>query len=1688
MAPFDGEILEQIYDGVATRVHRGRRSDGQPVILKIAKDRSSHAALSALRHQHAILRDLEGALVVRALGLAEVDGHAALVQEDIGGASLKALGIAGNTSLMDWLALAVRLTEALSSVHARNVVHKDVNPSNIVLRTGDGEVRLIDFGISTLLPQEAVSFGPPARLNGTLLYMSPEQTGRINRPLDYRSDYYSLGATLYELLTGRAPFDAADPLELVHCHLARKPPSPVEIRPGVPQGISDVVLKLLAKNANDRYQSAAGLRRDLDACMAELQQTGTVLPFELGRDDRPEGFRLPEKLYGRSVEVQRLLAAFEGRRGAALLLVSGYSGVGKTALIQEVHRPLTLRRGSFVAGKFDQYQSSIPYSAVAEVLGALASEILTESTEALSQWIDRIREALQERISVLLDLVPSLSELMADPARALTVAPAEAQERLGRAVADFVSLFATVDHPLCIFFDDLQWADLGSLKLIEELLRSLRDQPLFVIGAFRDNEVGEGHPLRISLRAIASAGVAVEQIELLPLGREDVAAMVADALSVPPESAASLAGLLSEKTGGNPFFLRSFLRSLHTDGLITRDAQGFHWDSGRIAQRGVTDNVVVLLADRALKLPERTKQALLVAACTGTVFSLSLIALVMDLPAEAVGEALWEAVKDGLIIPLDSVHSRVAMVAESPSLRCRFAHDRVQQAVVSLVDAAALAGLQRRIGARLLATLDRESLEQRIFEVVGHFNAGRAAIEDAGERTTYARLDHRAARKALKAGASQQALDFARAGVELLGEDGWDEQPDLCRDLHEVGAEAAFFCSNLETLDDLSKRLLAHARDATDEVFVKRLEGQVHYSQQRHAEALRTYVEALRHLGIELSETPTADEIEEERRAAREALHGRGIEDLLDLPVCTDPAAVQAIQILNYLILITYSVMSPLYPVAICRLVRTSLRYGNLAESTFGYIYYGVLLSLDGDHESGYRYGQLALRLADRFGDSNFSSQVYLYAHYMLIFRKTMPSALSPAFLEAYRYGIAASSPFYTACSAVTLCITRFIGGHELSELSRDQERYRRVIQKFRQTLVLHWHEPYQQAVHNLREDVDDPTRLCGPFYDEAERLPALIAARDPSGLLNYYYCKAFLCFVFGDVAGALAAVESNAPQTPQLDTAIWASSWAFLAGLIAAAAARGAPSEQRGGLIELAIAQRDKLRSWAPLCPEAHEHKLVLVEAEILRAQGANEDLDARYERAASLAAASGMLNEQAIGCEVTARYHIESGHRKTARKYIKDAHHAYLHWGAVSKARAMEREHPQILPRILVGDLSAATLSAGGFSEQELDILDFVGVLEASQALSRETSVDRILTRLMDLVLSASGAEVGYLLREAGGEWHVDARASTSGTAVESASDGADLGAIVARSVVSYVARTRELLVLNDAGRSARFAREPRFADHKVRSVLCFPLLRKNETIGVIYLENNLVEDAFTPSRVGVLQILGAQAVISLENATLYGTLEQQVKSRTVELEKRNDELAVALKSLRETQDRMVVQERLASLGAMVAGIAHELRNPLNFVNNFAELSAKLLAQASAKPAPGDDAARMGKLLGTLELNLRKIRDHGQRMDGIIRSMLDHSRAGGGPPAAGRGERDGREVRGPRLPRPASPRPVRRDHVRAEAGSGGPDGERRAAGAEPGPAQPARQRMLRRAQEEGAPLRRRVHPRDPPRHGRGA
>jgi predicted ATPase/GAF domain-containing protein len=1468
------QITKKLYESQYSLVYRGVRQSGESAVLKMLKDPyPPPERLAGFKREYELTRSLNVAGAVRALALESDGQRPVMILEDFGGDSLERLGLAGRIELAEFLKLAISVTEILGEIHAVNIIHKDINPSNILFKPTTGEVKIIDFGISTVLSRENSAFRSPNVLEGTLIYISPEQTGRMNRAIDWRSDFYSLGVTLYKLLTGCEPFESADPLELVHSHIAKKPRPPHVVKSDIPLAVSDIILRLMAKNAEDRYQSAYGIKADLEVCLQQLQAKGEIDRFPLGGADVSDKFHISQKLYGRDSQIETLLAAFErvstGTR--EMLLVTGCAGVGKTAAISEVHKPITAKRGNFIAGKFDQYNRNIPYSAISQAFNELCDRLLAEKEAVLKEWREKILAAVGSNGQVLIEVIPHLERAIGPQPPVAKVGPQEAQNRFNLVCQNFIKAISQPAHPLVLFIDDLQWADGASLSLLKTLISDEEIGHLLVLGAYRDSEVDATHPLIMTLEEIAKESGLVSSIHLDNLSDSDVSVLVAETLACSPAESQPLSDLVCQKTQGTAFFTVEFLKSLYTEGLLTfaRSERKWQWDLGLIQAKDITDSAVVLMAGKIGKLAAGTQTVLQLAACIGNTFELATLAIICEQPPAAVLGDLFPALREGLAVPLNANYKWVTAADETLAgeAKFKFPHDRVQQAAYSLIEESQKQATHLQIGRLLLASSRSEDLENRIFDIVNQLNEGSALIEEETEKVKLAELNGRAGKKAKSATAYESAAKYFKKGLDLLGSDRWQSRYDLTLNLSVEALEAEYLQTHYQEVERLSDEILQTARALLEKIKVYQIRIQSYSGQNQARAAFATTLEVLEMLGVSLS------------RSQPENLC---VADLYSLPPMTDPYKLAAMQLLM-IIWGTAIIAAPeLVPQMAITMVELSVQYGNSPLAPFAYAYYGSnLCGVLGDIELGYQLGQVGLSLLDNFETAETKCTVnHLFNAFIRHWKE--PAAECIEGLRAtMKLGLETGDLEFTCYAAMQYSSYSLFVGENLASVCEKHAQCISLIHKLKQEFQLQYTQLWGQLALNLSGQASDPKKLAGEWFDETERVPVLLAKNDRSTLLCVYLAKTILCYVFKDGEQAAANARLAAEWEQAISSLLPRGQIPFYYSLALLAIYSAADPSRQLEYLKLVEENQKRIGGWAVCAPANYRHKYDLVEAEKARVLGENWKAGEFYDRAIKGARENGYLHEEALAYERAAEFYLERGLEEIAQTYMTKAHYCYNIWGAAGKVRDLQKQYPQFFVAKSSGSTqTAVTVSSTTSGGTVTAALDLTSILKASQTISQEMALDSLVVKLIKLAVENAGAEKGYLLMERDEQWWViegcgtsdsDAGAVWRSISLESAGDSSET-AVLSQGIVNYVIRTKESVVLNAAAKEGNFTADAYIRKQQPKSVLCAPLLNQSKLVGVLYLENNLTAGAFTPDRLEVLSLLAAQAAISIENAKLY------------------------------------------------------------------------------------------------------------------------------------------------------------------------------------------------------------------------
>ena len=1505
------DLVREDAEFILYRAHSKQLEPRSILLLTPSSTRPSPETLEKINHEYSLSSELDNVWALRPLAISSYNDKTVLVLEDPGGTPLNQV-IGRPMEMKLFLRLAIQISNVVGQLHRRRLIHKDLKPSNIFVAVESGRVWLTGFGIASRLAREPQPLEPPEFIAGTLPYMAPEQTGRMNRSIDSRSDLYALGVTLYEMLTGSLPFTASDPMEWVHCHIARRPIPPAERVPNIPGPVSVIVMKLLAKTAEKRYQTALGLERDLQRCLNEWETHQHIDEFALGQHDTPDRLLIPEKLYGREAEIKTLLTSFDrivaGER-PELILVSGYSGIGKSSVVNELYKSLVPPRGLFASGKFDQYKRDIPYATLAEAFQSLLRPVLTKNKEELREWRDALHEALGPNGQLIVDLVPDLKAIIGEQPPAPELPPPDAQGRFQLVFRRFISVFARSEHPLALFLDDLQWLDAATLDLMEDLLTRPDVRHLMLIGAYRDNEVNSAHPLMRKLDAIRQAGAIVHNIVLAPLGREDIRQLVADSLHCELVRATPLAQVIHEKTSGNPFFAIQFFSALADQALLTFDhGEGrWSWDLGRIHAEGYTDNVADLMVGKLNRLPVETQNALKQLACLGHSAEFATLRMFYQDSNEEMHAQLWEGVRAGLIFRSEDSY--------------RFLHDRVQEAAYSLIPQELRPATHLRIGMLLAAHTPSEKLEEGIFEIVNQLNRGSQLITSKEECERVAGLNFIAGRRAKISTVYASALKYLAAGRALLREDTWNRNYALIFSIEYLIAECELLTAELAAAESRLSMLAERAEGAHDIAVVTRLHLTLYTTLDRSDRGVEIFLEYLRRRGTDWSPHPTRDEVLREYDRIWSLVGSRQIEELIGLPLMTNPDLLDTMDVLSEVVTPALFCDENLSSLVICRMVNLSLEHGNSDGSCFAYVWFAIIAGPRfGNYKDGFRFGRLGYDLVEKRGLKRFQARTYMsFGDIVMPWTKHVRAGrdlVRRAFDAANEIG----DVTFAAYSCDHLIKNLLAAGDQLAEVQSEAETALAFAKKVRFGLVIDHLTAQLGLIRTLRGLTSKFGFFNDEEFDELQFEDRLASNPALAELECWYWIRKLQARFFAGLY--TSAVDASLKAQRQLWTSpsqFETAELSFYGALSHAASWDSASPDQGRKHFEALAAYHKQLEIWSENCPENFENRAALVAAEIARIEGRLLDAEELYEKAIRSAHVNGFVHNEALANEIAARFYFARGFEKIAYAYLRDARYGYSRWGATAKLHQIDELYPQVWDeKRLAG--SANMIGA------PVELLDLATIIKVSQAVSAEMVLERLIDTLMRTAIEHAGAERGLLILQEGDEQRIEAEGRISGDGVIVHPIEAALSE-VPESILHFVTRTREHVILDDAVASGSFSTDIYIRQRHARSILCLPLINQAKLIGVLYLENNLAPQVFTPNRIAVLQLLASQAAVSLENV---------IESRRAEEERAR---------LRRTQAELEHMSRVSTLGELTASLAHEIKQPIGAAVTNAAACVRLL-----------------------------------------------------------------------------------------------------------------------------------------------
>jgi predicted ATPase/signal transduction histidine kinase len=1541
MAPFEGaspgrSVLFRSGDNALYRQWPG--SDRAPDLLVLAEAEAG-ARDKRLEHEFSLAAELDSEWAARPLRLSRQAAESVLWLEDPGGAPADQL-VGQHLDTARFLNLAIAVTEAVGGLHSHGLIHRDIKPANILADLDGRKAWLTGFGVASRLGREHQAPEPPNMIAGTLAYMAPEQTGRMNRVTDSRGDLYALGVTFYELLTGALPFLASDPIELIHCHIAREPPSAASH--GAPGQLSAIVAKLLAKNGEERYQTAAGLAADLRRCLVAIDARGRIGRFRLGLGDAPDRFSIPERLYGRDREVATLLAAFDqvvADGEPRLVLVSGASGIGKSSVVNELHKVIVLPRGIFMSGKFDQRLRDVPYSTIAQAFQELIGQLLKGTPAEIEHWREAVLEAVGPNGALLTELIPDLVRMIG-PQRAAPQLPAfDTQVRFQLVFQRFLGVFARPEHPLVMFIDDLQWLDSATLQLIEQIMSHPETRRLLFVGAYRDNEVGPDHALLRTIAALEQSGRRVDQLVLGPISLGDITQLVAGALRCPRTRARRLAELVLRKTGGNPLFAVQFLTALAEEGLIRLDSGpgAWSWDIEELAAKGeYADDLVDLIVGRLRRLPARSQDALKMLACLGADVDFAILKRVLEAPEADIQESLRPAVQSGAIVSRGGAY--------------RFTHDRVQEAAYALIPGDLRRVLHRQVATRLLDERRDEEIAEDIFDVVNQLNLGLSPGATAHEKRRIARLNLQAGLRAKAATAYASACSYFAFGRATLGQEGWADTYPLALKLLSEQAECELLRSNLDLSAELIEQLISRSQSKAERTDAFALQITLQLLQADMPLAVRTALECLKMFGMTFPARPTADDVRGEYEDLQRAIGSRPIESLRGLPLTEDPEIRALGGLLITLTMNAYYVDEHLFDMLVCRMVKISVDHGHNEFCTVAFGGLGMILGPRfGRYEDGELFGRLSIALSERLHDGPHRVGAYQVHQLTALWVRPIDEALRS--LDAADRAALETGEVVFACYSAEQRITNLLArGDTLDQVQPRLTDALAFVRDKRCTHIVDILSAMEAFIAALR---GRPTES-----DEA----SLLRTRLPIVQCFYWVLQLQLRYLLDGPSTALEAADRVKPLLWSARCHIQSASFRFYHALALAAAIRADPKRGHDALLRDLDEELAAVRKLAGNSPHTYEHKRLLVEAEVMAMAGHEFEALQLYERAIRLAGENGFLQDEAIACELAAEFCERSGLDRMARDYWRQARNGYARWGAMAKVAQLDERHPEAAPEVRPSRLPTI--------EAPVEHLDLATVFRMSQAVAGQVVLDRVIETVLELVVEHTGADRGLLIVPHQDDLWIEAQATTRADAVNigfvragwKASDGP-------ASIFQHVRRSLQPVILNDTRAASPFSSDAYLRESRVRSLFCLPLVNQGELAALLYLENRLAADVFTPARSGVLRLLSSQIAISLQNARLYANLIAE-----------NSERQKAEEALRESQAEVMRVMRLTTIGELVASITHEITQPLTAIASNGRASMNWLD----RDPPDVDRAR--NALQRVDRDVQHARDIIQSLRALV------------------------------------------------------------------------------------------------------
>jgi diguanylate cyclase (GGDEF)-like protein len=1469
MEKFGNYVLqEKIHETRNSIIYRGHKeNESQPFIVKLLKTKyPSPSEIARFRQEYELIKGLDLDGVIKTFDIISQDDGLALILEDFDGVSIKSLlGNKKKFDLKSFLEISAKIAETLGSLHLKDVIHRDIKPHNILINPKTGVVKITDFGISVILTHENEEVYNPDFITGTLAYMSPEQTGRMNRTVDYRTDLYSFGVTLYEILTGSLPFKSYDPMELIHSHIALMPNSPARLDSVIPEVISDIIMKLLSKNPEERYQNSLGLLADLEECLRQVGSGKSIDKFPLASRDISIKLNIPQIIVGREEESKVLLSAFERSTGEAseMMCVLGPPGIGKSALIYEVQRPIVEKRGYFIFGKYEQFNKDVPYSSIIQAFQGLIKQLLSESDDRISSWKEKLISALGPNGRVITDVIPDMEYIIGKQPDVESLGPEESQNRFNIVFRNFINVFTTADHPVALFLDDLQWADLASLKLIKTIMTGSATKFLFLIGAYRDNEASGHHPLSLMLDKMQKKGRKISSLSLTPLNVVNVNKIIMKVLRCKEEESSKLADLIHKKTGGNPFFVNQFLKNLYDSKVIELDPKtGWIWDMDKIQKMQFTDNVVEFMAGRILSLPEKTREILKVCACIGNRFDLETLSIVLEKTIEEVLADITAAIQEDLVSLYGNIY--------------KFHHDRIQEAAYSLLTPVERERIHFKIGTLDLERTPADQLFKRIFYIVDQLNHGRRLIETPAGRNRLAQLNLQAAIKAKDSTAYKAATRYLSAGLELLADGAWQTDYELTYSLHTEQMECEYLGRNFEEAERLFRIIIAQAKTRIDKAKAYNTMIVLYTTRHLPHEAIALGIEALKLFGVNIPIDIGKDQIARELIKASKRLKKVGLDKVIDLPLTQNKNMLAEHEIILSMGTAAYYVNNNLFAFISLKAVNKVLKYGNTLDSSVAFMAMATIIqTVQGNYEMGYRIGEMALKLNEKIGNKKVMGMIYhIFAFFIQHWKKHIRND-SDLYAKVYESSINAGDFIYAGHSITAAAETRLRISPRLDDVLDELKKYQDFMNTLSDPLIVGQYYQLNQWIMALKGQTPNRDDISSDKSEMSAIIAWLRNERNYYALCFVLSPKVMLLLWYGKYEKALEAAEELDQYIHLVTGTLIVADHYFFYSLILTALLRDGETQRKAKFDALLRRNQRIMHKWATLCPENFQHKYDLVAAEIMAVKGRYREAQTLYHAAIEGARHNEYLQDEALACERLALFYLDGAAKEEARLFMQRAYQCYNSFGAGAKMKVLEEKYaPLVRAEQRYYPMGTMTRTDDTETTAGSSLLDLSTVMQVSQVISSEIMLDRLLQKIMHMSIANAGAQRGYLILESEGELTIEASEDVDNNEVQVMQSMALQECTgLCRAIVNYVYHSGKDVILGNAMQEGPFTSDPYIMRTGCKSIICSPILNKGRLSGILYMENNLTTNTFTPDRLEMLRILSSQVSISIENARLFG-----------------------------------------------------------------------------------------------------------------------------------------------------------------------------------------------------------------------